>query len=212
MAGVLGTGFADFDRLALLYQRTLAVLDSLALTGDLPADASELLATQTLPHVEDMETGFRVWLRANGADLAELRAMVARGGVPPAPTTTAERRAAQIEAMNLIAGAWRDGRGPQIEPAPSRSLAAIELARLVFALLPTTPEAEVHYPIGHRTYADIAAPRRPAELVERIEELEGSLWRVATGSVPLLTDARYRRTYGFFDTAARIVGRGFMLA
>jgi hypothetical protein len=212
MAGVLGSGFADFDRLALLYRRTLEVLDALSLTGDLPADGSELLATQTLPHVEDMETGFRVWLRATGADLAELRAMVARGGVPSEPANPAERRAALIEAMNVIAGAWRDGRGPHIEPAPARSLAAIEMARLVFALLPATPEVDVHYPVGRRTYADIPAPRRPTELVERIEELESSLWRVATGSVPPLTDARYRRTYGFFDAAARLAGRGFMLA
>lgn len=210
MADVLASGFADFDRLALLYRRTLEVLDGLCATGDLPADGADVLATQTLPHVEDMETGFRVWLRANGADLAELRAIVARAGVvDPATATPAEQRAALIEAMQALAG---PARGPQIQPPPARSLAALELARLVFALLPTTPAHDVHYPMGRRTYADIAAPRRPSELVERIEELESSLWRVATGSVPRLSDGRYRRTYGFFDAAARLVGRGFMFS
>jgi hypothetical protein len=212
MADVLASGFADFDRLALLYRRTLEVLDELSVTGDLPADGPEILATQTLPHVEDMETGFRLWLRTNDADRAELRAMVARSGMPAEPVTAAERRAALIEAMNLVAGAWRTGRGPQIELAPAASLAALEICRLVLALLPTTPAEDVHYPAGRRTYADISAPRRPAELVERIEELEGSLRRVATGRPLRLSDARYRRTYGCFDTAVRLVGRGFMLA
>ena len=49
MADVLASGFADFDRLALLYRRTLEVLDELSVTGDLPADGPEILATQTLP-------------------------------------------------------------------------------------------------------------------------------------------------------------------
>ncbi|HVM30961.1 MAG TPA: hypothetical protein VM305_09380 [Candidatus Limnocylindrales bacterium] len=208
MAEVLASGFADFDRLVLLYRRTLQVLDELWLTGDLPAGGSEVLATQTLPHVEDMETGFRIWLRASQSDLAELRAMVARAGVAPQPATSAERRAALIEAMQAAAGR---GSAQQIQPAPANSLAALELARLVFAMLPATPATEVHYPLGRRTYADITPPRRPSELVERIEELESSLWRVATGSAPRLGDARYRRTYGFFDAAVRLVGRGFML-
>lgn len=209
MADVLAGGFADFDRVALLHRRTLDVLDQLWATGDLPADGPAVLATQTLPHVEDMETGFRVWLKASHVDGAELRAMVARAGVAPEPSTAAERRAALIEAMQLIAGA---GGEPRIQPPTARSLAAIELARLVFALLPGTPAQDVHYPLGRRTYADIAAPRRAAELVDRIEELEASLWRVATGASPRPGDARYRRTYGFFDAAVRLFGRGFMLA
>jgi hypothetical protein len=209
MADVLASGFADFDRLALLYRRTLQLLDELWLTGDLPADGPEILATQTLPHVEDMETGFRVWLRANSLDAAELRALVARAGVTSEPSTPAERRAALIEAMQAVAGL---GHGRQIQAPPAQSLAALELARLVFAMLPSTPPTDVHYPLGRRTYADIAAPRRAAELVERIEELESSLWRVAAGSPPRAGDARYRRTYGYFDAAVRLLGRGFMLA
>jgi hypothetical protein len=210
MSELVSSGFGDFDRLAVLYRRTLAVLDELCATGDLPADGANVLATQTLPHVEDMETGFRVWLRANHADLAELRAMVERAGVvDTAPTSPAEKRAALIEGMNALAGPVR---GSHIQPAPMRSLAALELARLVFALMPATPAHDVHYPAGRRTYADIAPPRRATELVERIEELERSLWRVATGAVPRLSDGTYRRTYGFFDAAVRLVGRGFMLA
>lgn len=107
--------------------------------------------------------------------------------------------------MNEIAAAAH----AHILPAPARALAALQHARLVFALLPLTPAEDVHFPAGRRTYADITAPRRPAELADRIEELERSLWSVATRRAPRLTDANYRRTYGFFDTAARISGNHF---
>lgn len=209
MSELVASGFDEFDRLALLYRRTLSLLDQVSATGELPADAATLLASEALPHVEDMEAGFRVWLRASAADLGELRAMVVRAGVVAGEALTpAEQRAALVEQMQRLAAGADQG----IAPAPARYLAALELARLVFALLPATPAADVHYPIGRRSYADIAAPRRPAELVERIEELERGLWRVAAGQPPRLSDAGYRRTYGFFDAAARLVGRGFMLA
>jgi len=157
-----------------------------------------------------MEAGFRLWLRASEADLAELRAMIGRAGLLPVdPRDVPEQRAALIEQMQALSGA---GGERELAPPPARQLSALELARLIFALLPATPPSEVHYPAGRRTYADIAVPRRPAELVERIEELEGRLWHLATARRPRLADARYRRTYGFFDTAARLVGRGFLLS
>jgi hypothetical protein len=208
MKGFEASGFAEFDRMALIFRRTRELLDLVCATGDLPDDASEVLATQTLPHVDDIEEGFRVWLRAGTADLSELRALLARAGVHAREASTlAERRAALIETMHEIAGATNQ---PEIVPAPARALAALQHARLVFALLPATPTADVHFPAGRRTYADISPPRRPAELAERIEELERSLWAVATHRPPRLSDTGYRRTYGFFDTAARISGSHFL--
>jgi hypothetical protein len=148
MSELVASGFGEFDRLAVMYRRTLALLDQVTATGALPADATSVLASQTLPHVEDMEAGFRVWLRASHADLVELRAMVERAGVTTAePQTPAEQRAALIERMQALA-ATRDDLA--ISPAPARYLAALELARLVFALLPATPADEVHYPVGLR--------------------------------------------------------------
>lgn len=206
----LGTsGFAEFDRLAALFRRTWELLDALCATGDLPEGGSDLLATETLPHVEDMEEGFRVWLRASHAELTELREFVRRAGIRAIdPRDAAERRAALVESMQRMA----TGGAADIVPPPARRLAAIEHARLVFAVLPATPGHEVHYPIGRRSYADIAAPRGPAELATRIEELERSLWTIATGLRPRLSDGQYRRTYGFFDTAARMTARGFRLS
>jgi hypothetical protein len=171
------SGFAEFDRLAGLFRRTRELLDLASSMSDVPAAATEVLATETLPHVADIEEGFRVWLRAGGAGLAEMRALVLRAGLrDKEPQTPAERRAALIEAMHELAAAASTD--VEILPAPARSLAALQHARLVFALLPATPPDEVHYPTGLRTYGDIAAPRGPMELSERIEELERSLWAV----------------------------------
>jgi hypothetical protein len=201
------SGFAEFDRMAALFQRTRDLLDAVSATNEVTDEATEVLATETLPHIEDIEEGFRVWLRAGPVDLAELRALVARAGVGASESHgAAERRAALVETMHELALTAR----AEIVPAPARALAALEHARLVFALLPLTSDADVHFPAGRRTYADIFAPRRPAELAERIEEIERSLWSVATRHRPRLTDSAYRRTYGFFDTAARISGSQFL--
>jgi hypothetical protein len=203
------SGFAEFDRLALLFRRTRELLDVAASTGVLPEGGSDILADETLPHVEDIEQGFRVWLRAGAADLDELRAFVVRAGIGSAAQSLAERRAALIEAMNDFAAA---ASGPEILPAPARALAALEHARLVFAILPHTSPADVHFPHGRHSYADITPPRGPAELAERIEELERSVWLLATRRTARLSDSHYRRTYGFFDTAARLSGGGFVSA
>ena len=203
------TGFPEFDRMAALFRRTRELLDIVCATNELPDDATKIIATETLPYVEDIEQGFRVWLRAGAADLGELRALVAHAGLNATEANgRAEVRAALVEAMHEVALAGR----AEIVPAPVRALSALHHARLVFALLPSTPADEVHYPSGRRTYADISPPRRPAELAERIEELERILWALATRRQPRLTDGSYRRTYGFFDTAARISDNRFLAA
>lgn len=209
MQGFQASGFAEFDRMAMLFRRTRELLDTVTATGDLPDGAAEVLAHETLPHVEDIEQGFRVSLRASAAGLAELRAFVARAGVSVGdPASAAEARAALIETMHDLAHA---GATPGILPAPARCLAALAHARLVFALLPQTSTEDVRYPIGRRTYADIHPPRGAGQLAERIEELERNIWAVATHRARL-GDGSYRRTYGFFDTAARISGNRFLAA
>src|SRR3990170_2230584 len=151
MHALEASGFAEFDRLALLFRRTRELLDVISATGERPAGGTDVLANETLPHVDDIEEGFRVWLRAGAAGLAELRALVARAGVRDRGTLTmAERRAALVEAMHEITAAAAGQSG--IVPAPARALAALEHARLVFALLPQTPSAEVHFPAGRPSW------------------------------------------------------------
>jgi hypothetical protein len=203
------SGFAEFDRMVAVFRRTRELLDLAWQADQLPDEAADVIANQSLPHVEDIEQGFRVWLRAGAAEIAELRTLVARAGVGAAQSNSAaEERAALSETMHELAFTVRS----ELAPAPTRALAALDHARLVFALMPRAAAEDVHFPAGRRTYADIAAPRRPAELADRIEELERSLWSLATGNRPRLSDGRYRRTYGFFDTAARISGNNFLAA
>ena len=204
--GVETSGFAEFDRFSAVFRRTRALLDAVLVSGDLPEGATEVLAGEALPHIEDVEAGFRVWLKAGEAQLTELRQLVMQAGlvVPPA-RDDAEARAALIEAMQALSGA---GGEREILPASPRRLAALEHARLVFAFLPSTPPEEVHYPAGRRTYADIPSPRTPGELALRIEELERQLWWVAAGRSPRPSDPSYRRVYGFFDAAERLSSHG----
>src|SRR5918992_1293532 len=151
MSTFASSGFSEFDRLAALYRRTLSLLDALLATGDLPDGADEVLATETLPHIEDVEEGFRAYLRAADTDLDELRSLVLQHGLGlPEPRNEAEARAALIEAIQARSGA---GGHRAIASSPGRRLAALEHARLVFAMMPATPAPAVRYPAGRRTYA-----------------------------------------------------------
>lgn len=203
MDGLSSSGFSELDRLAALFQRTRAVLGELVMTGSLPQGGESVLAQESLPHVEDVEAGFRSSLRAGEAVLSELRLLVLQGGLGlPGPRDGAEERAALIEAMQAARSGT--GRSQRITPSPARRLAALAHARLVFAMLPRTPADQVRFPGPLPSYADIPAPRTPGELSERIEELERQLWRVASGHLPRRDDAAYRRVYGYFDTGERL--------
>jgi hypothetical protein len=203
------SGFGEFDRVLALVRSTRLVLDALLHEGELPAGGSDFLAAATLPHVEAIEAGLRGWLRADMAGLDELRYLVGRiaeSRVGP-PQTDAEAAAARAEAA--LDGVRLAALGTRVTAADPQALAALTHARLVFAFLPQVPAAEVRFPNGRPTYADIAAPRGPAELVERIEELERELWRIARGRPVHPVDPAIRRTYGFFDAAERLDERTF---
>jgi hypothetical protein len=201
--------FEEFDALAALFGRTRAVLDQVLTLGHANDSASSQLTDEALPYVEGVEAGFRARLRSTDGDLPELRGLVARGGLRlPEPRSRAESRAALIEAMQALSGAG----GPrQVVGAPGRELTALEHARIAMALVPVTDASDVHYP-GRRSYADIAAPRSPAEFVGRIEEVERTLWRVASGRRSQRVDSGWRRAYAFFDAGERLSSQGLSSA
>jgi hypothetical protein len=143
------------------------------------------------------------------ADLDELRFLVLRvaeARVGP-PANRAEAAAARAEEQRDRARLAE--LGGRLTRADAFPLLALAHARLVFAYLPRLPATEVRYPAGRPTYADIAAPRGPAELVLRIEELERELWRIAAGRSVRPVDPAVRRTYGFFDAAEQLDRRMF---
>jgi hypothetical protein len=215
MADLEPSGFSQIDHLLQLVRRTRELLDAVASDGSLPAGGADYLADTTLPHIEGVEAGFHGSLRSEHAALPELRYLLSQVGalrVPPA-RDAAERRAAEAEA-DVEADAQAFLSRPsrlRLERAEPWNLAALAHARLVLALLPRVPEADVRYPHGRRTYADISVPRGPAELADRIVELEREVWRAATGHAHAMHDPAFRRTYGFFDTAERLGRRAFGL-
>lgn len=204
------SGFSEFDRWLALARRTRELLD-VAIGGELTPGGADYLADRTLPHLEGVQAGFLGWLRSDAAGLAELRYLLGRvaGARVGPPRTAAERRAATAEAAVESTLVARDGPGARLRSAEPWNLAALAHARLVLAFLPRIPDADVRYPAGRRTYADIAAPRGPAELASRLEELERQLWRTAVGRVPDPVDPGFRRAYGFFDAADRLGERAF---
>jgi len=205
------SGFFEFDRWLGLARRTRELLDAAVDEGGLPAGGADYLADRTLPHLEGVQVGFIGWLRADAAGIAELRYLlgrVAAARVEP-PLDDAERRAAAAETSIERSLAARGRAASPLRSAEPWNLAALDHARVVLAFLPRIPDDEVRYPAGRRTYADITAPRGPAELAGRLDELERQLWRTATGRKPDPVDPGFRRAYGFFDAADRLGLRAF---
>jgi hypothetical protein len=216
MSTIDGSGFSQLDRLLALVRTTRELLDDVAGEGELPAGGAAFLEGTTLPHLEGVQSGFQGSLRSEAADAAELRYLllqVAQARVGP-PRSGAERAAAAAEALAEHRLAEATGRG---STARRRALLAFEAwhlaafahARVVLALIPRLPEDRVRFPSGRRTYADIAAPRGPAEIAGRIEELERELWRAVTGRPSSPIDPAFRRTYSFFDAADQLGYRAF---
>jgi hypothetical protein len=209
------SGFSEFDGWLALARRTRELLDAALGDGSLPDGGADYLAERTLPHVESVQAGFVGWLRSEAAGVDELRYLLRRVAAlrVDAPENNAERRAAAAEAAAERAFAAGHAGPPRtLRPAEPWSLAALAHARVVLAMLPRIAADDVRYPAGLRTYADIPAPRGPAELSDRLEELERSLWQTAIGHRPDAGDPAFRRAYGFFDAADRLGRRAFGLA
>ena len=207
MSEIEQSGFFEFDHWLGLVRRTRELLTAAVDEGGLPAGGADYLADRTLPHLEGVQVGFLGWLRADAAGVAELRFLLGRVAatrVEPAADEP-ERRAAAAEEAIERSFALRGGLPARpLRSAEPWNLAALAHARLVLAFLPRIPDEEVRYPAGRRTYADIPAPRGPAELAGRLDEIERQLWRTATGRTPDPVNPEFRRAYGFFDAADRL--------
>jgi hypothetical protein len=212
MTDIEQSGFIEFDGWLVLVRRTRQLLETAVAEGALPDGGADYLADLTLPHIEGVHTGFLGWLRADAAGVDELRYLLRQVAAirSEPPIDEPERRAAAAEEAVERSLSAAGKRAPlALRPAEPWNLAALAHARVVLAFLPRVPDENVRYPAGRRTYADIAAPRGPAELAERIDELERQLWRTAAGRVPNPVDPGFRRAFGFFDAADQLGHRAF---
>ena len=174
-----GPELLDFSA---LYVRTRAILREHLRARLEAAQAAAFLAERALPHVEAMRQGLRLTVRAADGSVHELRYVVG----PDVGTDDPQ-----------------DSHAPtRLDPADVRCLLALLHARLVMRWLPSVPPEATTYP-GPPGYRDIHPPRGPAELKDRLEEIERGLWEVATGVPrPHIYHGRYRRVYAYFEAGA----------
>ncbi len=170
-------------RLGELYGRSRAALARYLEQARLTREAdARYLRAETLSHVDDMQEAF-VWsTRAEGVARDELEYLVEAAphefDLPPFPRAV---------------GPARDLRAPD-----PRKTQALRHAIVVFSLTPRLPESSVTAPLGRRSYRDIAPPRGPAALLDRLDELEETVTRVLESRA--VDEPPLRRTYAFFET------------
>ncbi len=115
--------------------------------------------------------------------------------------------------VNRLLMDWDWLRDLGIEMAPleeiervGRQLVAFTMAAVAFALTPQLPAEAVTFPLRdffpQPTYSDIPVPRSPAELWERIEEVERVVYAAGIRPLSSLPAPGLRRTYAFFEANA----------
>jgi hypothetical protein len=155
--------------------------------------------SQTLEHISDIREGFMLAQRATPlSEVAELRYL----------------------AQNAIFDwRWLEELGLALEPGQrletvGSQLIAYNHSLTVLGLLPRLPSQVITFPQPRPTYADVLAPQRPSQMLDRIEELERVLYRA--GMMPLddLAFDAVRRTYAFFEAGVWVINHhlAFMLA
>lgn len=167
-------------QLGELFGRSRAVLaryaDHLRLTR---AADERYLREQTLPHVGDMREAFPWSVRAERAMRAELAYLLrALSAVLPEEPPPPPRGALHLP--------------------DARKARALGHAVVVFGQTPRLPDGAVTTPVGRRSYRDIAPPSGPADLFDRIRELQATLDDVLAGRT--VRGGALRRTYAFFET------------
>jgi hypothetical protein len=79
-------------------------------------------------------------------------------------------------------------------------------ALIALGVMPRLPRQAVTFPSGqHRGYTDVPVPTTPGETLNRLEELENTIWAAASDPVGKLPPGAVRRTYGFFEATTWLV-------
>ncbi|HYM83544.1 MAG TPA: hypothetical protein VEY67_05295 [Candidatus Dormibacteraeota bacterium] len=190
-------GFASFDGIVRLASQSRAAL-LVALRPGLGEAEIELLAGETLLYVELARDGFALSARASDLAGVDQPAFLRRWGISGEPRDGDERT--EREALSHIGrplSLVRDGR---------EALQAFGQARVALALIPRLPAAAVSWP-PRPTYVDVPRPRGAGELVDRLEEIERTIWRLSVRREPPERDHEpARRTLAFFDAIVYLGG------
>ncbi|MBN1220233.1 MAG: hypothetical protein JXM69_14995 [Anaerolineae bacterium] len=146
----------------------------------------------TLQHLGDVREGFVLSQRASPhLSLSELRILVQHILLDWD----------WLQTMNLALTPAH-----QIEPVGAQ-LVAYNHALVALGVLPHLPAEAVTFPQRQRTYADLAAPAEPGELLARIEELEQVIYQAEVMPTRSPPYDSFRRTYAFFEASTWLVDR-----
>jgi hypothetical protein len=147
---------------------------------------------ETLQHLEEVREGFILSQRTSPQlSLTELRALVKHILLEwdwLGPLNLAFTPAGRIEFVG-------------------QQLIAYNHAVVALAVLPHLPAEVITFPQKNLTYADLTAPSLPAELLERIEELERVIYQAEVRPTRLPAYGPFRRTYAFFEASTWLVDR-----
>ncbi len=192
----MSTGFASFDAVIRLASESRAAL-LVGLRDGLGEAEVELLAEETIPYVELARDGFALATRASDLAGVDPGEFIRRWGVVADAPGAREERPSTVDAERR--GLERLGRSTGLVREVQGALAAFAHARVALALIPRLPASAVSWP-PRPTYVDVPRPRGSGELVERLEEIERTIWRLAVSRArPDRDHEPARRTLAFFD-------------
>ncbi len=198
---------------------TQLLLLNLQRRDERPSNASAVehyLLQQARDHLGSVREGFVLSLRTSQiGDPRELRFLLDR--VLLDWSRLSEELGAEEESSASADGPASDGEaGDKIEGKIERlhsQMLAFSMAAIALGHLPRLPAEQITFPKSYGTpptYADIPVPRTPAEMLGRIDELETTLWQLMARDPQEMVDHHYgrvRRTYGFFESSARLTRR-----
>ncbi len=181
----LGGGW-PINRWLELFERTRAWLRAQVAGESLTASDRDYVAASTLTQIDAMRDGCRLLVRVD-------RSGQWRACLRPADLTPVHQEAGYRVP-------------PQLRMVTGNDLATWRQAAAVFGSIPAMPGDAVTYPGPVRSYASIPVPRGPADALDRLEELERTIWGFAVpGQAQSYDPEPVRRTYAFFDAGYWLV-------
>lgn len=144
----------------------------------------------TLTHIETVREGFLLSHRTDASErISTLRDLVAHV---------------------LMDWDWLQSLNLSVELSPEvdqldQQLIFFNHALVALGALPHLPATAVTFPQQQPTYADVTAPAEPSELLERIEEIERTIYQMDIMPYKTPDHGPLRRTYAFFEASSWLV-------
>lgn len=169
-----------------LFERTRAWLHSQIVGARGTTDDRDYVSSSTLTQIDAMRDGCRWLVRVD-------RSGQWRACLRPADTMP----------IHLESGYQAQ---PVLRTVTGSDLASWRQAAAIFGTIPALPKDAVTFPGSVRSYASIPIPGGPADALDRLAEIERTIWELAVASRTGRVDPEpVRRTYAFFDVGLWLV-------